>query len=104
MTPEEVGEICFGKPGFGKRGYNEDEVDAFLDLIAGALSGKNALTPDDIHDVEFSRPARGMRAYNQAQVDSFLDDAEEALIDYLRAHPRPAEPGVEPPLSRWRRQ
>jgi DivIVA domain-containing protein len=49
MTPDEVRAIAFGKPRFGRRGYNEDEVDAFLDLIAEALAGRNILTADDIH-------------------------------------------------------
>lgn len=93
MTPEEVRATAFGKPRFGRRGYNEDEVDAFLDLIAEALAGRNILTPDDIHYVEFTVMPVGMRSYDQAQVDLFLDEAEEALVA-LR-NPRPVE--VEEP-------
>ena len=81
MTPEEVRSIAFGKPRFGRRGYNEDEVDAFLDLIAEALAGRNILTPDDIHYVEFTIMPVGMRSYDQAQVDLFLDEAEAALVE-----------------------
>ncbi|WP_329055112.1 DivIVA domain-containing protein [Amycolatopsis sp. NBC_01488] len=87
MTPDEVRAIAFGKPRFGRRGYNEDEVDAFLDLIADALAGRNILTADDIHFVEFTIMPVGMRSYDQAQVDLFLDEAEAALIK-LR-NPRP---------------
>jgi DivIVA domain-containing protein len=88
MTPDEARSIAFGKPRLGRRGYNEDEVDAFLDLIAEALAGRNILTPDDIHYVEFTIMPVGMRSYDQAQVDLFLDEAEAALVE-LR-NPRPA--------------
>ena len=91
MTPDEVRVFCFGKPRFGRRGYNEDEVDAFLDLIAEALAGRNILTPDDIHYVEFTIMPMGMRSYDQGQVDAFLDEAEEALV----ALRRPEEPVYE---------
>ena len=93
MTPDEVRAIAFGRPRFGRRGYNEDEVDAFLDLVAEALAGRNILTPDDIHYVEFTIMPVGMRSYDQAQVDLFLDEAEEALVQ-LRNPPQaaPEEP------------
>src|SRR6202022_1935905 len=32
LTPADVHNVAFSKPPIGKRGYNEDEVDAFLDL------------------------------------------------------------------------
>lgn len=102
MTPDEVRVFCFGKPRFGRRGYNEDEVDAFLDLIAEALSGKNILTADDIHYVEFTIMPIGMRSYDQGQVDAFLDDAEAAL-NAMRGKAQPvAEPEPEPEeRRRW---
>ena len=31
LTPADVHNVAFSKPPIGKRGYNEDEVDAFLD-------------------------------------------------------------------------
>jgi DivIVA domain-containing protein len=93
MTPDEVRAIAFGKPRFARRGYDEDQVDAFLDLIAEALAGRNILTPDDIHFVEFTIMPIGARSYDQAQVDLFLDEAEESLIQ-LR-NPPPPPPVVE---------
>ncbi|MEU4247020.1 DivIVA domain-containing protein [Amycolatopsis sp. NPDC026612] len=95
MTPEYARSIAFGKPRFGRRGYNEDEVDAFLDLIAEALAGRNILTPDDIHYVEFTIMPVGMRSYDQAQVDLFLDEAEAALVA-LR-NPQPVAEAEKPP-------
>ena len=31
LTPADVHNVAFSKPPIGKRGYNEDEVDAFLE-------------------------------------------------------------------------
>lgn len=33
LTPEQVRNVAFSKPPIGARGYNEDEVDAFLDRV-----------------------------------------------------------------------
>ncbi|MBJ7398945.1 DivIVA domain-containing protein [Mycolicibacterium sp.] len=38
LTPADVHNVAFSKPPIGKRGYNEDEVDAFLDLVEGELT------------------------------------------------------------------
>ena len=37
VTPEQVRNIAFGKPPMGKRGYNEDEVDWFLDEVEATI-------------------------------------------------------------------
>ena len=37
LTPADVHNVAFSKPPIGKRGYNEDEVDAFLDLVETEL-------------------------------------------------------------------
>ena len=38
LTPADVHNVAFSKPPIGKRGYNEDEVDAFLDLVGAELA------------------------------------------------------------------
>jgi DivIVA domain-containing protein len=38
LTPADVHNVAFKKPSLGKRGYDEDEVDAFLDLVEAELS------------------------------------------------------------------
>src|SRR2546421_5294763 len=38
LTPADVHNVAFSKPPIGKRGYNEDEVDAFLDLVESELA------------------------------------------------------------------
>ncbi|HEY6421984.1 MAG TPA: DivIVA domain-containing protein [Pseudonocardiaceae bacterium] len=38
LTPADVHNVAFSKPPLGKRGYHEDEVDAFLDLVEAELA------------------------------------------------------------------
>ena len=42
LTPADVHNVAFSKPPIGKRGYNEDEVDAFLDLVEAELARLDA--------------------------------------------------------------
>src|SRR5262245_56706043 len=38
LTPADVHNVAFKKPSIGKRGYDEDEVDAFLDEVERELA------------------------------------------------------------------
>jgi DivIVA domain-containing protein len=38
LTPAEVHNVAFKKPPIGKRGYDEEEVDAFLDIVEAELA------------------------------------------------------------------
>src|SRR5699024_12424097 len=38
LTPADVHNVAFNKPPIGKRGYSEDEVDQFLDLVEAELA------------------------------------------------------------------
>ncbi len=38
LTPADIRNVAFTKPLLGKRGYNEDEVDTFLDIIGAELA------------------------------------------------------------------
>jgi DivIVA domain-containing protein len=73
LTAEDVRAATFGKPPWGKRGYNEDEVDAILHLAALRLDGSGQLSADDVRAVAFSKPPIGKRGYHEDQVDEFLD-------------------------------
>ncbi len=43
LSAAQVHNVAFSKPPIGKRGYNEDEVDAFLDLVLEHLeTGRGA--------------------------------------------------------------
>lgn len=81
LTADDVRDVAFGKPPIGKRGYNEDEVDDFLDSVEAALRDPTAstLTAEDVHNVAFNKPPIGKRGYNEDDVDEFLDRVEEQL-------------------------
>jgi DivIVA domain-containing protein len=38
VTAADVRNVAFSKPPIGKRGYHEDEVDAFLDVVGAELA------------------------------------------------------------------
>src|SRR5271165_1191408 len=44
LTPDQVRDTAFAKPPLGRRGYNEVEVDAFLDRVEAALRDPAAHT------------------------------------------------------------
>src|SRR4051812_44718884 len=82
LTPADVHNVAFSKPPIGKRGYNEDEVDAFLDLVEVELSRLIEENNDLRQQVE--------------QLDAQLEPPRAALDDAPRAGaphpPRQEEP------------
>lgn len=77
ITSREIENVTFSKPPIGKRGYNEDEVDAFLDLVQQDVAEYESL----VHDLE-NRPA-------PEPVGAFLPPAP----------PPPAQIQPEPPTA-----
>ncbi len=65
LTPEQVHNIAFSKPPFGLRGYDEDQVDAFLDRVEAALRDPTgrSITPEEVRGVTFANPRIGKRGY-----------------------------------------
>jgi DivIVA domain-containing protein len=61
-------------------GYEQEEVDAFLDEIRDTFleTGEPPLTPDAIRTKQFST-TRLRPGYEQEEVDDFLDEAESRL-------------------------
>jgi DivIVA domain-containing protein len=82
LTAQDVRYATFGKPPWGNRGYNKDEVDAFMQLAASRLDGYGNRSVADVHGMSFSKPPIGKRGYNEDEVDPFLD-ALEATIAFL---------------------
>ncbi|GDY29864.1 DivIVA domain-containing protein [Gandjariella thermophila] len=68
----------FARPARGRRGYEADQVDAFLELAAEALAGRARLTPEQVRSVLFAVAPPG-RGYDQRQVDHLLDRVEWQL-------------------------
>ena len=73
------------RPGWGRKGYRTDEVDAFLaraaeSLTALALRQAPRLPADEVHSVVFRKPPfGGGRGYDEDQVDDLLDRVEQTL-------------------------
>jgi DivIVA domain-containing protein len=98
LTPEDVRSVVFDKAPLGKRGYNETQVDDFLDRVEDTLNGEDGLTPEEVRTVVFEDAPRIKRGYNEEQVDRFLDDVVRTLEQLSRTdtdRPVPArrEPG-----------
>lgn len=86
LTPADVHNVAFSKPPIGKRGYNEDEVDAFLDLVEAELARLIEENNDLRNQVE--------------QLEQQLRAASSDTGRNLRPlePPRPAMAPVPPPL------
>ncbi|RKT88517.1 DivIVA domain-containing protein [Saccharopolyspora antimicrobica] len=80
LTPDDVRNVVFARAWRRERGYDESEVDAFLNRVVATLSGKRLLTARDVLTVEFSPRKRGARAYKKTQVDAFLDQIALTLM------------------------
>ena len=82
LTPADVHNVAFSKPPIGKRGYNEDEVDQFLDLVEdalGELQDENAdlrLRVEELErDLEDARSGAAAPAAVPAPEDSIMPGA-----------------------------
>ena len=68
LTPADVHNVAFKKPPIGKRGYDEDEVDAFLDLIEAELARlieENNDLKQQVDEMARSGPPRGPQQLRQ---------------------------------------
>jgi DivIVA domain-containing protein len=107
ITPEDVHNVAFSKPPIGQRGYNQDEVDAFLNRVEATLRDPTAgVTPADVRNVAFSKPPFGLRGYNADEVRAFLDVVEMELTRRAADDGGPRDvgkPSVLPQPTRRRR-
>lgn len=86
LTPADVHNVAFSKPPIGKRGYNEDEVDQFLDFVEAEL----ARLLDENADLK----------QRVDELEGELDQARNAGGDQTRsfaAAPEPAAPVAPAP-------
>jgi DivIVA domain-containing protein len=94
LTPADVHNVAFSKPPIGKRGYNEDEVDAFLDLVETELARL----------IEDNNELRGQMEQLDAELESTRSELENAKAAGVGAPPMREEPSrrlapVPPPQS-----
>jgi len=93
LTPADVHNVAFSKPPIGKRGYNEDEVDAFLDLVETELARL----------IEDNNELRQQMEQLDAELESTRSELENAKAN-VGAPPMREEPSrrlapVPPPQS-----
>jgi DivIVA domain-containing protein len=69
----------FPKPPIGRRGYDEDEVDDFLDAVIASLKSGNPMDPAAVGAVSFGRSSFGRRGYDEDSVDELLDEIQQQL-------------------------
>ncbi|MFT3661003.1 MAG: DivIVA domain-containing protein [Gordonia sp. (in: high G+C Gram-positive bacteria)] len=86
LTADDIHDVAFSKPPLGRRGYNEDQVDRFLDLLEAkfrdpADPAVAFLTPSAVASTIFGSPPIGLRGYHRDEVDRFLADAAHDLAD-----------------------
>ncbi|GAA3459849.1 DivIVA domain-containing protein [Saccharothrix longispora] len=96
LTARDVRTAAFGKPPRGRRGYQESQVDRFLDRVENTLLGQDDLTAREVREVRFSRPMFGRRGYDETEVDAFLARVEKQLGD------GPLPPDELPPITSWK--
>lgn len=100
LTPADVHNVAFSKPPIGKRGYNEDEVDAFLDLVETELAKlieENTELRDQVNALEQQLGnAQGDLAEARAQVGRAPAQRQDPRQTMTMAPPPPPPP---PPLA-----
>ncbi len=86
LTPDDVHRMQFTQAVVDRRGYDIEEVDAFLDLVAATLahSGPGNLTITDVRAVRFTESRLGACGYARDEVDAFLDLVVTALENNYR--------------------
>ena len=100
IKASDVRSVQFGKPPFGRRGYDEIEVDEFLRKVTDALAQTRGLPPldaEEVHQVAFRKPRIGSRGYDEDEVDAFLDLVEAELR--WRASPEGQQEMAGPPAG-----
>ena len=73
LTPMVVDCVTFDRAPLGRRGYNEDQVDDFLDRVHATLTGADNLRAREVREVIFDSAPLIRRGYHEEQVDDFLD-------------------------------
>jgi DivIVA domain-containing protein len=64
LSPADVANVAFSKPSLSNRGYDEDEVDAFLDVVGAELARliqENSGLRDQVEKVRAARVNKGLR-------------------------------------------
>lgn len=80
ITPASVRATTFAASSRLRRGYDADQVDAFVERIAQRLESGEGLTSNDVYRAPLGRAGIGGRGYAEADVDRFLEAVHVALL------------------------
>ncbi|GAA2014220.1 DivIVA domain-containing protein [Nakamurella flavida] len=75
LTPADVHNVAFKKPSIGKRGYDEDEVDAFLDLVETEMTRLIEANADGSGSAAPAAPAASAPTATSSPAASSSDEA-----------------------------
>ncbi|GAA1709653.1 hypothetical protein GCM10009765_68640 [Fodinicola feengrottensis] len=82
-TPDQfaamIDKAAFRGPAQGMRGYDEGDVDTFLNWVSNRCLTGVFVLPAEIQNVSFSKPQLGRRGYAEQEVDEFLDWMQAAV-------------------------
>ncbi|CAL9638377.1 Cell cycle protein GpsB [Actinosynnema sp. ALI-1.44] len=76
LSAQDLRQVAFHRPPPGRPGYDERQVDDFLDRIEATLLGRDDVTEQDVRRMRF-RPAQP--GYHAVEVDAFLELVAETL-------------------------
>jgi DivIVA domain-containing protein len=79
LTADEVRAVKFRRPARLHRGYDEEQVDIFLDWVADSLDRGEPIPAATVHNATFGKPGLNRRGYREDDVDEFLRLIERAL-------------------------
>jgi len=103
LTPADVHNVAFKKPPIGKRGYDEDEVDEFLDLIETELARlieENNDLKTQVDEFQRRPPVTAGGDARQGGPDARgLSEAAEAERRGRRSAQEQAPPPVQQPVA-----
>jgi DivIVA domain-containing protein len=106
LTPADVHNVAFSKPPIGKRGYNEDEVDAFLDLVENELTRlieENADLRQRVseldQDLSSARSGGGVQATQSIPQYQQPEPEPEPVVAPLPVYEAPPQPVAVAPVS-----
>jgi DivIVA domain-containing protein len=97
LTPADVHNVAFSKPPIGKRGYNEDEVDAFLDLVEAELA-RLIEENDDLREQVSQLEQRLGNAHADLEDARARPPAGVGPVPSTQQMQRPVEPPPPPPM------
>jgi DivIVA domain-containing protein len=86
LTYDDVRNVAFSKPPIGKRGYNEDEVDAFLEMLLTHVTARPGAFPTPPQDAVAPPPARRSRSKHERPQSRYrrITDDVLSIFEWMR--------------------